>query len=605
MGGVALKRRPDRFAKKARFGEQKTCQVFGRMRAGAKCAKHGSQQHPSPIFMSSTPPTLSSSECPNCGATIDLSKITGDQTQIECEYCGSMLNLPRRERLREMQAQTLVIKVSEPKVATATYRPPAQKKSGAGCSLGVVLILFGIIGVVLWQEGIFNGLGVTTSNTSNPNLPSLPQIVVGARIYGDPLPLSRVDDGPQEIAYLTLEDSAARVVMLDATRRVERWRSRTFSDSFTNITMVADDTRMYVADQDQLVALNRADGSVAWELSLPYGVSTDYQCQFNACLRVFGDRVVARLKDGTLQAMDAATGKPAWTKQLNYTSGGMFDALGSPAIVDTLDGKNTEATFYVFDTSAGEVKQQIAPECAQTSGGASLRADYPFASDTWQTTADGKSLIVIKDGSAPCAWKYDLATGSETWRYTGNRNADAGEKLPFMSQDVILMSDDGIYINAMGSDAILHRLDMQTGAHSVLFKETRYNVTPLRANAGMVYVIAVPTFDNTKRELWAMDAISGEKRWQSRLKAAHSFDKLILEPASAGLFLMQTQYEEKAVLFDVIDPQTGASKGQQRVDMNNAVLSGQFLDGDTAWLNFSTRLHEVDMTTGTVKSTWP
>jgi outer membrane protein assembly factor BamB/DNA-directed RNA polymerase subunit RPC12/RpoP len=572
------------------------------MHAGAGCAKQGSQQHPSPKSMSSTTPTLTTSECPNCGATLDLSKITDDdQTQIECEYCGSMLNLPRREKLREMQAQTIVIQVNEPATVTMPAKPQ-QKSGGAGCAFIIPLLVLGIIAFVFWQTGLFGMLGIGTGNSS---LPNLPKIVTGARVYGDPLPLSRVNDGAQEIAYLTLEDKATRVVVVDMAKQTEQWRSRPFSDSFTDIAMVADDTRVYVADKDQLVALNRADGSVAWELTLPYGVSTDYRCQFDVCLRVFGDRVVARLKDGTLQAMDAATSKPAWAKQLNYTSGGMFDALGNPAVVDTLDGKNTEATFYVFDIHTGEVKQQIAPECSQTSGGASLRADYPFASDSWKIAPSGKSLIVVKDGSAPCAWKYDLATGNETWRYTGDRNADAGEKLPFMSEDVILMSDDGIYVNEMGSDAIMHRLDMQTGAHSVLFKESRYNVTPLLAYAGRVYVIAIPNFDNTKRELWAYDAITGEKKWQSRLKAAHSFDKWILEPTSAGLFLMQTQYEDKAVLFDVIDPQTGASTSQQRIDMDSAILNGQALDGNTAWLNLSAKLHEVDMTAGAVRSTWP
>lgn len=550
--------------------------------------------------MSSTRPTLTSSECPNCGASIDLGKIMDTQTQIECEFCGSMLNLPKREKLREMRAQTIVIQVGEPQVTQKTYIKPAQMKSNAGCLMVMLFLMLGIIGASLWASGAFEGLSVST-NSANP----LPKIVVGARVYGDPLPLPRVNDGPQEIAYLTLENSATRVVTLDATKREERWRSRNFSDSFTDMAMVADDVRVYVADKDQLVALNRADGSVAWELTLPYGVSTDYRCQFDACLRVFGKWVVARLKDGTLQVMDADTGKPAWTKQLNYTTGGLYDALGNPAVVDTLDGKNTEGTFYSFDINSGEVKLQIAPECAQTSGGASLRADYPFASDTWKITPDAKSLIVIKDGSTPCAWKYDLATGSETWRYTGDRNADAGDKLPFMSQDVVLMSDDGIYVNEMGGDTIMHRLDMQSGAHSVLFRDSRHRIEPLLAQTGIVYVVAVPNFDNTKRELWAYDARTGQKKWQIGFKATHSFDKWLLQSTPAGLFLMQTQYENKAMLFDMIDPQTGASAGQRRIDMESAVLNGQALDGNTAWLNISAKLHEVDMTTGAVKSTWP
>jgi hypothetical protein len=138
-----------------------------------------------------------------------------------------------------------------------------------------------------------------------------------------------------------------------------------------------------------------------------------------------------------------------------------------------------------------------------------------------------------------------------------------------------------------------------------VFTDNRHRVEPALASAGMVYVIATPNFDNTKRELWAYDAVTGEKKWEIGLKATHSFDKWLLRPTPAGLFLMQTQYEDKAVMFDVIDPQTGASKGQQRVDMDNAMLSGQAFEDNTAWLNISAKLHEVDMTTGEVKANWP
>lgn len=550
--------------------------------------------------MSNTTPTLTSSECPNCGASIDLSKITEGQTQIECEYCGSVLNLPKPERLSAIQAQTIVIKVSEPSVIKTTYTPAPQKSGSAGCGLFITLLVFGIIGVVFWQTGMFDMLGFNTGNTK-----IIPQIVVGARVFGDMALLERVDDGTQEVAYATLEDRASRIVNVDMTKRVEKWRSKNFSNSFTDMVIVSDAGHVFVSDKDQLVALKRDSGEVAWELTLPYGVSTDYQCQFNPCLRVFGDQVVARLKDGTLQAMDTNTGKTVWSHQLNYTSGGLFDALGNPAVVDTADGKNTDATFSILDKDTGETQTEIAPECYPNEGSSSLRAEYPIATDDYLISPDGQSLVVVKDGSAPCAWKFDLATGKEDWRYTGNRNAAEEDKLPFMRQDPVLISEDGVFVSSTGSDTVMSRLDMQTGAFSHLFTDKRYSIQPLLAHAGMVYVMATPNFDNTKKELWAFDAATGVKKWQLGMKVNHSFDKWLLQPSDAGLFLAQTLWEDGKVLLDVIDPATGTSKGQRVVEIDNPSLNNFTIDRTTAWLNISAKLHEVDMNTAEVKSTWP
>jgi outer membrane protein assembly factor BamB len=146
---------------------------------------------------------------------------------------------------------------------------------------------------------------------------------------------------------------------------------------------------------------------------------------------------------------------------------------------------------------------------------------------------------------------------------------------------------------------------MQTGAISLLFEDKRYRIEPLMAKAGLLYVQASPSFDSAKKELWAIDANTGEKKWQIGLKLKHAFDKWVLQPTDAGLFLTQTLWDDGKVLFDVIDPQTGTSKGQQSVEMQNPNLNGYSIDRNTAWLNLSARLHEVDMNTGEVRATWP
>jgi outer membrane protein assembly factor BamB/DNA-directed RNA polymerase subunit RPC12/RpoP len=551
--------------------------------------------------MSASSSTLTSSECPNCGAPIDLSTIKPGDTQIECAHCGSMLNLPGRQKLREIQAQTIVIKMGD--VAPAQ---PVKKPGGGGCvGLLVVLLTLGIPLVVLWQTGVLNMFfGERVSVTTNvPGLPEVIQVAPGARIFGDPLPTPLANDQPQEVLYLTSAGDGARAVSYSPSKRAETWRSPQLSDSITDIALAADAERAYVADGERLLAINRSDGSTAWEIALPYAINNGYYCEEARCLRVFGAHVVLRLKDGTLLALDAQTGRTAWQKRLNYTSGGVFDALGHPAALDTADGKNSDATFTIYDAASGDVKAQFSP-CHDGRRSYTACAN---AADSFIPTPDGKFMYVVSEASTAAVWKFDLSDGAQQWVFAATRDDEDGTaQLPFIGSPPYLATDDALYIVQGSSDAFIARVDAATGEAKQIFAEARYNIQAVAATDDVLVVQAQPTFDNTKRELWGLDGKTGERKWQIGLKTKHSFDDFAVHVTPDGrLFLAQTQREEGKALFDALDPQTGVSRGQVSQAVERADLQGQAFDGETAWLNLSSYLYQVDMTTGDVKGVWP
>ncbi len=90
-----------------------------------------------------------------------------------------------------------------------------------------------------------------------------------------------------------------------------------------------------------------------------------------------------------------------------------------------------------------------------------------------------------------------------------------------------------------------------------------------------------------------------------RLKTRHAFDDWALESYNGRLFLAQTQWQEGRALLDALDPRTGVSAGQISVPIARADLNGAAFAQGVAWLNISNRLHEVSMSDGQVRSTWP
>lgn len=530
---------------------------------------------------------LRSDSCPSCGAPLNLTGLTTDQTHIRCEHCGSSLALPKRDKPAPRPKQVVSVK------------PAAQSKL-PGCL--VTLLTLGIVAVAvlipLWESGALAGwLGI---RTSAPLPAGLPGLVPPARVFGSPYVMPRKDDGPQQILYLSLAERQTFAVSYEPAARRENWRSPMFDASFTEITLAADTERAYIAHGDTLTALNRSDGATAWEIALAYGLNPEYQCEQGACLQVFGEQVIARLKDGTLMALDAATGRALWTIRLNATNGGVFNIAGNPAVVDNIDNKNNAAQFEVFDARTGEITLQIAPRFERERGSPVTAR----VSDVYVLSPDRRFLYIVGGASTAAAWKFDTRSGEQVWLY--RESGSAGDALlPFIGQQPYPASDNALFVIQGSSDAGVTRLDARTGAATRILTEDRYEIRAALATDDILVISAQPTFDRSKTELWGLNPQTGARAWQIGLKTRHAFDDWTLALHDGRLFLAQTQWEDGRAFFDTLDPRTGVSAGQVSQAIERADLDGMAFAQGVAWLNISNRLHEVSMGDGRVQSIWP
>jgi len=531
---------------------------------------------------------LLSNLCPNCGAPLDLSGVAPDQTHIQCQYCGSSAALPQRGKPAPPTTRITVIESNQPEQAE---QPSAQSKGCASALAFVTGIL--ILGVAVLIALIEAGLLA-------PLLTNLPTLFLPAPVFGAPYLMPRQNDGPQQILYMSAADRQTFAVSYEPAARRENWRSPLFNASFTDMTLAADDERAYIAHGDALTALNRSDGSVAWEIALAFGISPPHACAGGACLQAFGNHVVARLKDGTLMALDGPGGRTLWTKRLNTVNGGVFNAAGQPAVVDTIDNTSNAAQWQVFDVRSGAVTLQIAPRLTGERG-RDVRADV---NDAYMLSPDGRFLYVVAGGSRAAVWKFDARSGEQIWAYEDGAGGGTA-LLPFIGALPYPVTNNALFVVENSSEATVVRIDANTGEASRIFSQDRVEIRAALAGDDILVISAQPTFDRSKTELWGLDTETGGRAWQMRLNTRHAFDDWALESYNGRLFLAQTQWEEGRALFDALDPRTGVSAGQISVPIARADLNGAAFGQGVAWLNISNRLHEVSMSDGQVRSTWP
>ncbi|MCS7060189.1 MAG: PQQ-binding-like beta-propeller repeat protein [Anaerolineae bacterium] len=532
---------------------------------------------------------LRSDSCPNCGAPVNLTDIAPNQTHVRCDHCGSSLALPKRDKPAPPP---------NPPKEVIVVRPRARSNvPGCLVSLMMLGVFAAAVLIPLWESGALAAwLGIRTSAP----LAGLPALLPPARVFGAPYLMPRQDDGPLNVLYLSTSGDQTVVVNYDPAARKENWRSTPMDTSFTEVTLAADAERVYVAHDNTLAALNRSDGATAWEIALAYGLNPQYFCEQGACLQVFGEQVIARLKDGTLMALEGTTGRVLWTLRLNATNGGVFNIAGNPGVVDSLDNKTNAAQFEVFDARTGAIILQIAPRFE----GKRSYVSTARVSDVYVLSPDGRFLYVIGGASTAAVWKFDTRNGEQLWLYEeSDRSRPA--LLPFIGQPPYPASNSALFVIESSNDAAVTRLDAQTGAATRILTEDRYEIRAALATDDILVISAQPTFDRSKTELWGVNSETGKREWQIGLKTRHAFDDWTVALHDGRLFLAQTQWEDGRALFDALNLRTGVSAGQVSQTLERADLNGAAFGQGVAWLNIANTLFEVSMADGRILSSWP
>jgi outer membrane protein assembly factor BamB len=237
-----------------------------------------------------------------------------------------------------------------------------------------------------------------------------------------------------------------------------------------------------------IYAIDAQSGVVRWMFRTDHAVA--------ASPVIANEVVYAGCADGNLYAIDLRTGKEKWRSPLGgpvYESGPVVSdglvyvqsggAASTPAVAD--------GVVYV----GGGAR----PNAAQLPGEAVLHAiDKHTGKERWQANTNSAGLYAI-----------DAATGQELWRY--QTIGPVVRNAPAFADGVVY----AVSFNPDDATGVLYAIDVETHTQRWRFTTTAGEpfTTSVAVANGTVYV------GNDKRGLYAIDAATGQKRWQSPVNA--------------------------------------------------------------------------------------
>ena len=544
---------------------------------------------------------LVSSRCPECGAPVDFRRVPRNQTQVKCAYCGTLIAIPGRTEARPHTPTPTTITVTS---------DGSMVKGGWGCGAVGWTILIVIMVAGVWAYNSFTIASrvvsdVIKNDSSNDlpgfqplTLPSIPEVLVAPpRLVTAPMLLGGNESAPTQMVVAAYQEDGSLLLGFDPVKRVETWRSTLLSDKYYEMGMSSDAARVYVADGATLMALDRESGKISWQTSLANNLQTG--CAESApCLQVVGDQVVALARDGTLQGFSGSSGKPLWSRRFNSQPRQFLVHNDQVIVVDNDEGNR--AVVVVINGVNGDLIYQLMPSCVYPN--IEMR---PHSSDQYLLTADGSALVIVSSGSYACAWRYSLTDGALTWSYV---QQDTNGHLPFTwSMSSLTLADPIVYFTKDEDDAIqIYALDsqIQESSPQLLYGIEDYKLTLLYPLGDLLLVSAQSSFATDETELWAIDRMNGERRWQRKLETTHSFDDWVTRPTDQGIFLSVCFWNVDECHFEVLDSTTGTSKGQV-IEATNGSFSGAAWLGNQGFLTIDGKILAINLTTAQVEYTWP
>lgn len=300
---------------------------------------------------------LDSLNCPNCGAVLEFK---GRQKTTRCKYCGSIIARPDET----LPPQSQPVSVSYPTTSTRS-----------GGRFAVILTLF-----ILLVTLIPIGIALTNINQAGRILKSILSGDLDVALTAVPILDKRIrvgesgvfvpslSDAPPDIIVLTTQyglnndEQEQRLVALNSQEPRMLWQSPSLNKDTYRTPILANDEFVYVLEGARLIAFHRADGSSAWEASLPDEVSF-YVCQ--DCIHLLGEHLFTLTDDGTLSAFNAHTGEAMWDyRAVQDSPRGLYILGDRLAFLDR--DENSDGLMRLFDPVSGEM-QTVQPTCLYNS----------------------------------------------------------------------------------------------------------------------------------------------------------------------------------------------------------------------------------------------
>ena len=151
-----------------------------------------------------------------------------------------------------------------------------------------------------------------------------------------------------------------RIVAWDAVSGRKRWQ---ITGRVAPLSLAVGPKRLYYHDGDQIVAVSRDDGQVAWKAAGP--VRKKFTVNFGPRVVLYRDVVLFAGGDRTMRAIDSASGKLLWKAvhdQSAYQS--PEDLLVAGGLVWSAPTTRTgdSGVFTGRDPRSGEIKKKFAPD---------------------------------------------------------------------------------------------------------------------------------------------------------------------------------------------------------------------------------------------------
>lgn len=559
--------------------------------------------------------SLDALTCPNCGAPLEFA---GGQSTTQCIFCGAHIERTNRSRPTpepEMPTYRETPSYGETPQVVVMTSPPQQR----GCrsclpAMTITLIialpiLIGLLSVT--QAGhVFKAL---ISGDVPAALTAIPLIGENLNI-GESAILAPTSDGmPPDIIVLAThyplnnDQYEDRLIALKSDSPTLRWQSESLGKATYRVPILADADRVYTLHETELIALNRSNGSLAWETVLPDVVSPN-TCQ--NCVQLWENIVFTLSDDGTLLATDAQTSKELWNyRGIEDSPRGLYHLGGRVAFLD--DDENNDGLLRFFDPQTGEM-ETLQPVCNVGHG-----PNYADWTTPLYPSPDGNSFYIILSFADTCAQRWDANKNEQLWSVS----------IPGPVHDpAVLITPQTVYI---GEDNLIVSMDAKTGDMRTLIEEEDYTFVPLEATQDSLLVRATRQRGSKRFEIRSVNSADGSTNWTFNLDnnppmdppdEAHSiidddapvWTWHMLSDNKLLILRFKRAVDDKshALLWDVVDMQTGQSDGTQerKLRISTIILSApdfRIWQRNVLWMSIEGKLLAFDAEAGEIIYRWP
>lgn len=608
--------------------------------------------------------SLRSLRCPNCGAPVQFPP---GQTSVRCSFCDSVIEhsaealtaddhahvVPggtagsspaggspgqaRRFVIKTRNGQPVVIEMGDqPGSAAPTIEQmyqgsrsipapapvpnlsraqPARRSSGAGCWLGLFIVVVTVVPICLGFTASVPGAGsifqALLSGNIQQALGDLSTLGTNIQVGSSGTILPGANDGPPEAIMLTNQYPATRsstsehrLVAVSTTTGKLLWQSAQLDANLYSAPILANNTLVFTVSGHLLVAIRRTDGSTAWQATLADKVT----CL--ECVRLAGPLVGVLSDDGTLEVYDTATGQSQWMVSAKQDQPHGLYLLGQRLAFMDRDA-NDHGVLRTFDPATGQ-ETTAQPDCRGTD-------NYDNYAD-WTTplfvSADGADFYLAPfGGSTSCVQRWDAQSIKLVWSTVLTQSISA------INSPQPLFSADSVYL-AAGQSVLGYALDQ--GTPRTVVDDANYAFNMLAVHGGDVILSAQTQRGTTRYAIWSVDGTSGANHWKFDLGENPPLDyggivddnkpEWFVQPATDGLRVLRVQSaadnKSHALLHETLNWQTGKTSGQlsTQLGLPTLILTAPdwiFWKNDTLWMGMEQELVAFDAAQNKMIFRWP